>query len=854
MRKWQKKQMEELLAQMEQAHEQIRKDIEQKHILSALTLLEDCQNVGISLGTLIEDTEGEGHPTVTLLEEYCELVYSLHDGLSGGEETVANKVYKPLKQKLVRISNSIKNDIAIRIEAVFLPYKASMWDSLESVWQVADRDPDCDAYVIPIPYYDKNPDGSFGTMHYEADEYPDDVPITAYDEFDFGLHRPDVIFIHNPYDQINYVTSVHPFFYSHHIRQFTECLVYIPYYSTAGSMNGAQAWCPAYVYADYIVIQAEKFREYFDKSIPDEKFLVLGSPKFDRVIHKCQNPPAIPEPWREKMQGRKVYFYNTSITGMLGSTEDFLKKIKYVFDIFQGRQDACLLWRPHPLLESSFDSMRKDYKQIYEALKTWFLNADIGILDETPDIENAIALSDVYIGDAGTSVTSLFGVAGKPLYILNNRIHALPEKDDWRGERINLQFDMWGDDRYQVTNNNQLWFSEKNNYHYQFYMDLGTGYSGGSYYMRAIELKGKIYVIPCNAQNMLIIERKKIRKIEFQKFALTGTAFLSSWYDDDRRYLYLIPNQYPFVIRYHLDTGKVDYVEDIQPFYVRMVENEWQTGGIGLYENELLFTSPEDSRILFMDINSLERRVCSIETESNLGIQGLCYGLHDDELWLMPMKGRTITRWNPKTGNVREYSSVPEDFKATKWPFEYECEEHPFGSIVFFEENGKTASVVSPSWGNMYFSLDIETGETEEWKPPMGTASRGKNEYFPTGGMGGIIFTWEMFGKPDCRIWYAPERRLYDINLTTKEYKEVEIEFDYDDLLEHEPGFMAESEGLQYCLCENAFNSLEDFLDNHITGNQFDREEQLQSFARINANTDGTCGEKIYEFLKGKIS
>lgn len=57
---------------------------------------------------------------------------------------------------------------------------------------------------------------------------------------------------------------------------------------------------------------------------------------------------------------------------------------------------------------------------------------------------------------------------------------------------------------------------------------------------------------------------------------------------------------------------------------------------------------------------------------------------------------------------------------------------------------------------------------------------RGKNGYFPTEGMGGIIYTWEMLGKPDCRIWYAPERKLYDINLITKEYKEVEIEFDYD--------------------------------------------------------------------------
>ena len=38
-----------------------------------MELLEDCQNGGITIGTLIEETEGEGHPTVSLLEEYCEL-------------------------------------------------------------------------------------------------------------------------------------------------------------------------------------------------------------------------------------------------------------------------------------------------------------------------------------------------------------------------------------------------------------------------------------------------------------------------------------------------------------------------------------------------------------------------------------------------------------------------------------------------------------------------------------------------------------------------------------------------------------------------------------------------------------
>lgn len=852
MRRQRKLQAIELFTQMEQAHEQIRKYVEQENVTSALMLLEDCQTSGISVGTLIENVEGEGHPTITLLEEYCELVYVLHTKLKNEEKITANHIYKPLRQSLIRALNSFKHDIKMRVEAVFLPYKASMWDSLESVWQAADSDPDCDAYVIPIPYFDKNPDGSFGTMYDEADQYPDYVPVTRYDEFDFELHRPDMIFIHNPYDQINFVTSVPPFFYSSHLKQFTECLVYIPYYATAGGMNEAQAWCPAYVYADYIVIQAEKYREYFDKDIPDEKFLALGSPKFDSVIHKCQNPPRLPEAWKEKIQGRKVYFYNTSISGMLGNTEAFLKKMKYVFDIFLKRKDACLIWRPHPLLESTFDSMRKEYKQVYEALRTWFVNAEIGILDETPDIENTIALSDIYVGDAGTSVISLFGVAGKPVFILNNMLHTLPDKDDWRGERSRVFFDWWGDDRYQITKNNQLWFSEKNDYHYKFYMDLETGYSGGGYYIQAMEIGEKIYVTPCNAQSMLIIENKEIRKIEFLKFHLSGAAFLGSACDEGSRYIFIFPNQYPFVIRYHLDTGKIDYIDEIRSFYVRMLDNEWKIGGISQYGNELLFASPENNQILFMDMDTLEKRVCRINCESNSGIQSIA--LDGDDLWLLPVKGMRIIRWNPKTGDTREYGNIPEKFKAIKWPFEDVCEEYPFGNVAVCKINGRKKAIISPSLGNMYLSLDVESGEMEEWEPPVGRELRGRNGYFQAGGMGGFVITSEQVGKPDCRIWHAPERRLYDINLVTKEYKEVEIEFDYNDLLAHEPGFMPESEWMQYCLQENAFNSLKDLLDDHITGNQFDREQQLSAFSKINANTEGTCGKNIYEFMKGKIS
>ena len=254
MRKAQKQQAEELVRQMEEAHGQLKKYIEQGSILSAMELLEECQNGGITLGTLIEGTEGEGHPTVSLLEEYCELSYQVHEQLSEKKEINTNKIYKLLRQKLIRISNSLKNDVRVRFEIAFFPYKVSMWDSLESVYLAAKEDPDCDAYCVPIPYYDLNPDRSFGKMHYEGNvrpdgtpiEYPKEIEITDWQEYNFEERRPDVIFIHNPYDNCSLVTSVHPRYYSGNLKQYTETLVYIPYYVTSGGMLAAQGMLPSY--------------------------------------------------------------------------------------------------------------------------------------------------------------------------------------------------------------------------------------------------------------------------------------------------------------------------------------------------------------------------------------------------------------------------------------------------------------------------------------------------------------------------------------------------------------------------------------------------------------------------------
>lgn len=849
MRKAQKRQIEEFTTLLEQAHKEIKRCIETHNTAAAMDLLAQCQEGAVRTGELIEKTEGEDCPAIRLVENYCELVYQIYGELNRGEDGKANNVHKRLHRLLIQVENSIRNDIKVRFEMVFLPYKASMWDSLESVWQAADADPACDAYVVPIPYYDRNPDGSLGIYHYEGNDLPSYVQAVHYDRYSFADRKPDAVFIHTPYDNANYVTSIDPRFYSGQLKKHTECLVYIPYYATAGGMSEGQAQCPAYYNADYIIIQAPKYCNFFDQSVPREKLLPLGSPKFDRVIRTCGDPPKPPEEWEGKMTGKKVYFYNTSIQGMLGNTEAFLKKMEYVFQCFRGREDACLLWRPHPLLESTFHSMRPMYKPVYDALRNEFINESAGIYDDTPDIETAIAHSDAYIGDAGTSVTSLFGVAGKPLFILNNYINTPPGEEDWRGEAVNPVFDIWGDDRYQITKNNQLWFAENNDYHYKFYMDLGTGYSSGGYYIKAVESGDKIYVLPGNAQDFLIIQDKKIRKINLPYKTTQAGAFWSYLYNE--KYIFLLPNQYPWLVRIDTITEKISYVDGVNQFNVRNVEGERRVGGVCPYGNELVFASPEDNRFLFLDMDTLEGRVLTSGSKCGLGAQGIVP--EGDNLWLLPLNGTVLTCWNPKTEETREYGDLPEGFRSVQWPHNLECEERPFGAMVFYEENGKENIVISPSWGNMYVSLDRGTGKMEEWETPLPFQNRGRNGYFTAGGMGGFVVGYSECGKANYRIWYAPERKLYDVNITTKEYREIPIEFDPDELKAHEPGFMEESEWMQYCLNEGAFNSLGDFLDGRVTGNQFDRDRQIKAFSKINADTEGVCGENVYRFVREKI-
>lgn len=393
----------------------------------AVDVLSQIQELVIQIGNTIEDSEGEGHETIPRLEQACELLYQLSCSLDQAESGNRMRIQN-LKVIFMEVKKEIEEKIPVKLEILFVPYQVSMWDSLESVWMAAREEEQVESYVVPIPFYDVRPDNSLGALHYEGDKYPDYVPVTPYWQYSIEKRKPDIIFFHNPYDESNSVTRVPEQYYAKNMKLHTDLLVYIPYFvSEVGGPSDHQCYTHGVLFADRVVVQPESIYEKYctiytkvlkqhgleDAFVPaEEKFLPLGSPKFDKLLNMQCKIEDLPVEWREKIlkpdgSRKKIIFYNLSIVPLLTYREQILKKIDSVFSFFKEKRDeAVLLWRPHPLLINTINSMIPQMKEAYLQRVKDFKEEGWGIYDETPDSNLAMALSDGYYGDWSSLMTS----------------------------------------------------------------------------------------------------------------------------------------------------------------------------------------------------------------------------------------------------------------------------------------------------------------------------------------------------------------------------------------------------------------------------------------------------------------
>ena len=230
--------------------------------------------------------------------------------------------------------------------------------------------------------------------------------------------------------------------------------MYIPYFvlgevepDNEQAVESIKHFCfmPGIVNADKVIVQSEDMKriyiseflkaakehglqgKHLDRSYLEQKFLGLGSPKYDKVCATKKEDLTVPQEWLkviEKSDGswKKIILYNTGIAALLANDQKWVDKIENTLGIFRENQDEiALLWRPHPLIESTMRSMRPEILQKYTMLKEQYLAEGWGIYDETADVDRAVVISDAYYGD-GSSVVQLYQQTGKPIMIQNVEI------------------------------------------------------------------------------------------------------------------------------------------------------------------------------------------------------------------------------------------------------------------------------------------------------------------------------------------------------------------------------------------------------------------------------------------------
>ena len=405
----------DLLSVVEQALESLESSFRKEILSEVLNSLELVKNA-------LEQEERPPTATIAALQELIVLLRT-PSPIDGFRQGTVRRLYAELLA-------DFEQEVEGKIRIVFFPYKASMWDSLESVYLAALKDDEVDAKVVPIPYFKLSDKGD--EPCYEGDLFPEGIPITHYSAYDLTVERPDIVFVHNIYDQYNTLTRVFEEYHTYNLRKHTDMLVYVPYNLASfvppkpGSGTEMIAYgLPSVANVDKIILSGDHLADAAMKfGIPHHKLLPLGSPKVDKLVFLQRNGVSYPDGWAQLIEGCAVFLLDTHLSFF--SRGAFLSQLELLIKLLNIPNyihNSVLIWRPHPLLSAFIRQRYPWFLGYYEDLVRRMGTTEYAsvIYDDTPDYFPALIAADVYIG-YGTSLGRAALVSGKPIMLLGSRL------------------------------------------------------------------------------------------------------------------------------------------------------------------------------------------------------------------------------------------------------------------------------------------------------------------------------------------------------------------------------------------------------------------------------------------------
>lgn len=881
MRKQQQKQILDIIDTLYKANAEINRLFLRKELPAVLQLLEDCQDGVVQIGNFIESLQGEGTKTVALLEEYHESLYNVGKKLA----TVDAGFVKRLQSQLSRIERKIRSELKPdRFEVAFFPYKVSMWDSLESIWLEAKKDPMCDTYVVPIPYFDRQSNGKPGQMHYEGNMYPDDIPIVDWRTYKLEEHRPDVIFIHNPYDEGNYVTSVHPDYYSSRLKGFTELLCYVPYFVSYGNVAEQFILCSGVLNADRVFLQSDKIRDTYIRVFKEfernnncfgrfgnteTKFVSMGSPKLDRVINSKREDCSLPDEWKKLIEKKKVFFYNTSVSAFIKGGEQYLKKLRSVLETFHSRDDVALWWRPHPLLEATCQSMLPHLLTDYKKIVADYKHGGWGIYDDSSDFYRALTMSDALIGDV-SSIVSMYNITGKPTMLLDASLVEVPTKEERKefihSDIINFMVTPYGDAKWGFSMScNALYRISIEDATAEYITSVPGENNKAGLYRAPVEIGNKLLLIPSSAHYWAFydVTTGEWTKIpvpddclpDADRNGIPGSVFGNALYCDG--YLLILPGDRGVFAKYDIESGKITYYSEwfrqFQPHIINISRGIF--AGLCAIDGKLLLSSPQCNIITELEPNNMTFKYHKVGSAENQYC-GITY--IGDIFWLNRFRANgqeqwkdCLVEWDPKSGKSIEHKDLPI----------VQDEQYKGRGISTFITVG-TSLYLLPHQSNDIIKYDTvaKKGEVVKLTPEYNYFARKSK-----------LYTW---AKNTAFAWVTLNKSVpYPWPKTTFDKSTIIAQMPYDyslmklDLMTgrytiqkwkvtgaEERLAIKQEVPLGNDLRDTALYGLDNFLDDIVSGTIPAVDcERLQYFRGLETNADGTSGNKIYKYVKNIV-
>ena len=290
-------------------------------------------------------------------------------------------------------------------DVVFLPYGPDHWKRMEPMWKKEMADPNSDVYVVPLPTYDMNLDGTTGTLHYDLDKYPQETSPVSVEEYDLSSRHPKRIYIQAPYDGYNPSMSVHPYFYSNELLRYTDELVYVPYFEVDEIVDGDEKGVysldqfvkmPGTVHADRILLDSETMKKTYIEAL----CTLCGKESREIWEKRIEVVDDLFKEESEEQNGMKSIFYYTDVCPFLAESDAALDKLRRNLEIFKESKDGVrLVWHPYEKIEEYMKEKAPEAYEEYKKVVDEFTAEGWGTYDLSEDGAAVMSSCSAYYGD-----------------------------------------------------------------------------------------------------------------------------------------------------------------------------------------------------------------------------------------------------------------------------------------------------------------------------------------------------------------------------------------------------------------------------------------------------------------------